>query len=255
MTKPHVLILGGTAEARAIAARLALRPDVRVTSSLAGRTERPLVPAGALRTGGFGGADGLARWIAENGVALVVDATHPFAARISANARAAAAAAGVPLVAHERPAWARLPGDRWIDADDVRHAAELLGSAPRRVFLALGRQELAPFDACRQHRYVVRSVEPIPDAILPGATRLLARGPFDEAAERDLLVRHRIECVVAKNSGGSATHAKIAAARALALPVVMVRRPAPPAPGTVASVAEAIEAIHQALPPAAARGA
>ena len=243
----HVLILGGTADARAIAARLAENASLRVTTSLAGRTKSPMAIAGDLRIGGFGGADGLAQWIAQNQVDLLIDATHPFAARISANAREAAGRAVVPLLVFERPAWARVAGDDWIEVGTVADAAAMLGLEPRRVFLAVGRQEVEPFDAFRQHSYVVRSVEPIADGLLPGATRLLDRGPFDEAAERRLLEHHRIDVVVAKNSGGEATYGKIAAARALGLPVAMVRRPAPPQAGAFHDIEALVAAAHRAL--------
>ena len=243
----HLLILGGTADARAIAARLAADTSLRVTTSLAGRTKNPMTISGDVRTGGFGGADGLAQWIAQNQVDLLIDATHPFAARISANAREAAGRAAIPLLVFERPAWTRIAGDDWTDAATAAEAASMLGPDPKRVFLAVGRQEVEPFDAFRQHAYVVRSVEPIADGLLPGATRVLDRGPFDEAAERRLLEDHRIDVVVAKNSGGDATYGKIAAARALGLPVVMVRRPAPSLPGAFRDIEALVEAAHRAL--------
>ena len=197
-----------------------------MTLSLAGRTARPLPQEGAVRSGGFGGAQGLAEWLRAHGVALVIDATHPFAARISANAEEAALLAGIPLVALERPAWEPVAGDHWIAAKDVGEAAALIGRRPRTVFLAIGRQELAPFRGLTQHRFVVRSV----DAVAPGegpagATYIEARGPFGEAAERDLLAAHGIDIAVAKNSGGDATYGKIAAARSLGIPVVMIERP------------------------------
>ena len=221
-----MLILGGTAEARALADRLAGRPDLRVTLSLAGRTRDPARPACAVRIGGFGGADGLAAWLAAEGVGALVDATHPFARTITANARAAAGAAGVRLIAVARPRWTPLPGDRWTAVPDMLAAARALGDTPRRVFLAIGRQEVAAFRAAPQHRYLVRSVEPADPADLPpGADTLLARGPFAAPDERALLERHRIEVVVGKNSGGDASYGKIAAARGLGLPVVMVDRP------------------------------
>lgn len=220
-----MLILGGTSEARALADRLAGRAGMRVTLSLAGRTRDPARPACAVRIGGFGGAGGLAAWLAAEGVGALVDATHPFARTITANTRAAAAAAGVPLIAVARPRWAPRPGDRWTTVSDMPAAAAALGEPSRRVFLAIGRQEVAAFRAAPQHRYLVRSVEPPEPADLPPlAETLLARGPFAEPDERALLEGHRIEVVVAKNSGGEASYGKIAAARALGLPVVMVDR-------------------------------
>jgi precorrin-6A/cobalt-precorrin-6A reductase len=246
MTSRHVLILGGTGDARQIAGRLVRRGDLRVTLSLAGRTETPLAQAGDVRTGGFGGTAGLMRYLRDQHVDLLLDATHPFAARISANAVAAAADAGVPLVVLDRPAWNRQDGDVWIEVDSVAAAAAELCGARRTVFLAIGRQELAPFQSAPQHRYVVRSVDAA-DTVLPDAEYILARGPYGEAEERELLIRHGVDIVVAKNSGGDATYGKIAAARSLALPVIMVRR----RPGTgvpaVGSIDEAVAAIGHAL--------
>lgn len=247
----HVLILGGTGEARALAARLAARPGLRLTYSLAGRTSAPALPGCAIRTGGFGGAAGLARWLAAEGVGLLVDATHPFAARISLSAAAAAPAAGVPVVALRRPGWTPRPGDRWTEVPDMVAAAAVLGPAPRRVLLAIGRQEVAAFRSAPQHHYLVRSIEPVdPAALPPAAETLLARGPFGEEAERALLAARHIEVVVAKNSGGAATYGKIAAARALGLPVVLVAQPA--GPEAAATVEDALAEIERHL--AAPRG-
>lgn len=264
----HVLVLGGVAEARDLAGRLAARPGCAVTLSLAGRTRAPLLPPGcAVRIGGFGGAEGLARWIAAEGVAALVDATHPFARRISAHAEAAAAATGTPLVVLERAPWAEVPGDRWIRVPDMAAAAAALGgllgaplgdrpagllgdpgAQPARVLLAIGRQELAAFRAVPGPLYLVRSVEPPDPADLPpGAETLLARGPFDAAEERALLATRGIAAVVAKNSGGDATYGKIAAARALGLPVILVDRPA--RPGAAATVAEALARLDRLRPP------
>ena len=223
----NVLVLGGTGEARAIAEELAARPGLRVTLSLAGRTRAPVLPACAVRVGGFGGAAGLARHLAAEGVGALVDATHPFARTITASAREAALATGVPLVVLARAPWTPIPGDRWTDVADMTGAAGALGDSPRRVFLAIGRQEVAAFRAAPQHAYLVRSIEPpAPGDLPPNAELILARGPFDEPQERALLAARCIEVVVAKNSGGDATYGKIAAARALGLPVVMVGRPA-----------------------------
>ena len=225
MADLSVLILGGTAEARVLAERLAGR-GVRVTLSLAGCTRAPATAPCALRVGGFGGADGLAAYLTSEAVGALVDATHPFARTISRNARAATDAAGVPLVVVARPPWEPVAGDRWTCVPDMAGAAGAIGAAPRRVLLAIGRKEVAAFRAAPQHRYLVRSVEPPDPADLPPyAESLLARGPFAEADERALLETRRIEVVVAKNSGSEATYGKIAAARALGLPVIIVDRP------------------------------
>ncbi len=244
-----MLVLGGTGEARELASTLAARPGVCVTLSLAGRTRAPVLPACAVRVGGFGGAAGLADWLRSEAVAVVVDATHPFARAISGNADRAAAAAGVPLVVLERPRWEAAPGDRWTRVADMAGAAAALGTAPRRVFLAVGRQEIGAFRAAAQHHYLVRSIEAAaPGDMPPDAEALLARGPFSEADERALLSGRRIEVLVAKNSGGAATWGKIAAARALGLPVVMIDRPA--RAGAAASVAEALDRLDHGAAPA-----
>jgi len=255
MDPRHVLILGGTGEARQLAQVLVREPALRVTLSLAGRTAAPRAQAGEVRIGGFGGAEGLARYIRENGVCVLVDATHPFAARISENAALAAEETGTPLVALERPPWQPVEGDRWIEAESVGHAAEILGKTPRRVFLAIGRQELLPFRGGPQHFYIVRSVDPAdPEETPPNAQFILERGPFDETAERALLENHRVDIIVAKNSGGEATYGKIAAARVLGLPVIMIRRPRPFAKGSVATVEEATNRVRHLAGLPAERG-
>ena len=163
----HVLVLGGTGEARDLAARLAAWPGLRVTLSLAGRTRVPLLPACPVRVGGFGGADGLAAWLRAERVAVLADATHPFARRISANAAQASADAGVPLVVLSRPPWTAVPGDRWTRVADMAAAALAIGGPPRRVLLTIGRQEVAAFRDAPQHRYLVRSIEPVAPGDLP----------------------------------------------------------------------------------------
>lgn len=193
-----------------------------------------------MRIGGFGGACGLADWLRVERVRLLVDATHPFASRISANARAAAGQVGIPLLRLSRPAWRTQPGDSWLPARDATAAAALLGARPRRVFLAIGARGLAPFRAAPQHRYVIRCIDPPPPALLPPQAELmLGRGPFALADELALLRGSAIEMLVAKNSGGAAAAAKLAAARLLGLPVVMIERPdeAPAACGAASAAA------------------
>ncbi|MET7271993.1 cobalt-precorrin-6A reductase [Streptomyces flaveolus] len=229
MPIPHVLVLGGTTEARRLAAVLADRPGVRVTTSLAGRVTRPGAVEGEVRVGGFGGADGLAVWLREQGVSALVDATHPFAETITANAARAAAACGIPAVILRRPGWHPGPGDRWHPVASLPEAAGLLPALGRRVFLTTGRLGLGAFAHLTGLHFVARSVEP-PDPPLPPDTRvLLARGPFTVAGETAVLRDHRIDVLVTKDSGGAATAAKLTAARDLALPVVVVRRPPLPA--------------------------
>ncbi|MER5748367.1 cobalt-precorrin-6A reductase [Streptomyces sp. NPDC002088] len=241
---PHILVLGGTTEARRLAAGLAARPGVRVTTSLAGRVSRPAALEGDVRVGGFGGADGLAAWLREHQVDAVADATHPFAAGITANAARATAATGLPLVVLRRPGWQPGPGDRWHPVASLDAAAELLPRIGQRVLLTTGRLGLAAFARLTELHFVVRSVEP-PDPPMPPDTQvLLARGPFTVADESALLRAHRIDVVVTKDSGGEATAAKLTAARELGLPVVVVRRPAlPEGVTTVPDVAEVLDRL------------
>ncbi|MHA1518378.1 MAG: cobalt-precorrin-6A reductase [Alphaproteobacteria bacterium] len=250
-----VLILGGTAEARALAGALAGRRDIAATLSLAGRTAKPSPQPVPTRIGGFGGAEGLAAHLREAEIGALIDATHPYAAQMSENAARAAQNAGVPLLALRRPAWQRTGGDRWIDVGSVAEAVKALGVAPCRAFLALGRKEIAPFAAAPQHTYLVRSVDPIePPLTVPHAIYLVARGPFSEAEDRALLERYRIDVIVAKNSGGTSTYGKIAAARAMHLPVVMLTRPQLPDVPSVEIVDDVLRWLDHAVTVAAARG-
>lgn len=237
----RLLLLGGTTEASELAGRLASDPRFDVVLSLAGRTASPKLPPVAYRIGGFGGVCGLADWLVRESMDCVVDATHPFAARMSANAAAATRRLGVPLLTVIRPPWTAVDGDRWQIVPDIAGAVSALGPAPRRVWLTIGGNELAAFRAAPWHRYLVRAVDrPPADAIPPGAEILLARGPFDLAAERQLIATHRVEVLVTKNSGGAATAAKLAAAREAGLPVVMVARPEKASGETVADVSAAL---------------
>jgi precorrin-6A/cobalt-precorrin-6A reductase len=243
----RILILGGTAQARQLAQRLAGRANLDVTLSLAGRTASPAAQGVPVRSGGFGGVDGLARYLAEERVDVLIDATHPYAAQISANAANAAAQAGTALLALRRPPWTARAGDSWIEVDNVAEAARALGEKPRRVFLALGRNELRPFAGAPHHCYLVRSVDPVePPLAVPRADYIIGRGPFAEADERALLERHRIDIIVAKNSGGAATYGKIAAARALRLPIILLRRPPLPEGPAVETVEAAVAWLDHA---------
>ncbi|MFF9282462.1 cobalt-precorrin-6A reductase [Streptomyces griseosporeus] len=238
----HILILGGTTEARRLAAELAVRAGVRVTTSLAGRVARPGAVDGDVRIGGFGGAEGLAAWLREHRVDALVDATHPFAASITAHAARAAAATGTPAVVLRRPGWRPVPGDRWHEAASLAEAAVLLPGLGHRVLLTTGRLGLAAFAHLTGLHFVVRSVEPPEPPMPPDTEVLLARGPFTDADETALLRERRIDVVVTKDSGGEATAAKLTAARTLALPVVVVRRPPlPDGVTTVPDVAGALE--------------
>jgi precorrin-6A/cobalt-precorrin-6A reductase len=251
----RVLILGGTMEARQLAERLAERADLTVTLSLAGRTTASAPQPVPVRVGGFGGTEGLAAYLRNHRIDILVDATHPYAAAMAANAAAAAPRAGVALLALRRAGWTPVPGDRWIEAADAAQAVQALGDIPRCVLLALGRKAIEPFANAPQHRYLVRSVEAImPPLSVPHAVYITGRGPFAEADERALIERHRIEVIVAKNSGGPATYGKIAAARALRLPVIMLRRPSLPAVAAVATVGDAVAWLDHRCAFAAMRG-
>jgi precorrin-6A/cobalt-precorrin-6A reductase len=251
----RILVLGGTAEARTLARALSTRPGFSVVLSLAGRTKEPAPQGAPVRIGGFGGAEGLADYLNTNNVDLLVDATHPYAAQISMNAARAAEQTSVPLLALRRPAWERMSGDDWIEVDDMKAAVHALGETPRRVFLALGRKELTAFERAPQHQYWIRSVDP-PETrpALPHAVYITQRGPFAEAEEHALLGQHAIELIVARNSGGEAAYAKIAAARALGIPVIMLRRPELPTVPAVATMQEAAASVDHALTVSSARG-
>jgi len=278
-TPQTVLVLGGTTGARELAATLDADPAIRPITSLAGRLADPGTVAGEVRTGGFGGAAELARWIAAHGIAVVVDATHPFAAAISRNAAEACAQAGVPLVALRRPGWTAGPDDDWHDAADLAdaagrvadlaHAADRAaevaraadgvadparaagrvadltaggttgGSGRPRVLLAIGRQEAGAFAGVADAWFLIRAIE-APDGPLPPHHELvLARGPYALEDERRLLADHRIDLVVTKDSGGDATRAKLDAARERGIPVLVVRRPPAPEGPGIVVVASA----------------
>ena len=251
-----LLLLGGTTEAAALAQALAGDGRFAPTLSLAGRTRAPLRPPVPWRLGGFGGIAGLADYLRATGTRAVLDATHPFAATMKRHAAAAARLTGAARLTLLRPAWQPGPGDRWTGVPGMAEAAATLGPTPRRVFLAIGRQELAAFAAAPQHRYLIRSVDPPDPALLPPNTEWIeGRGPFEAAAEQALLATHGIEAVVCKNSGGDATRGKLDAARALGLPVVMVARPPPPEPPLATEVAGALRWLDALHAGTAARGA
>ncbi|MDJ0946731.1 MAG: cobalt-precorrin-6A reductase [Kiloniellales bacterium] len=248
----RVLILGGTAEARALARRLADRPGLEVVTSLAGVTRNPELPPGKLRRGGFGGAAGLAAYLRDQAVACLVDATHPYAERISANAAAAASAAGVPRLQLLRPPWPEEPGDRWIRVADSEVAARRLPELGRRVFISSGRQGIGAFRDLTGHWFLIRLIDPPAAPLpLPAYEVTPGRAPFTVEEEVELLRRHGIEVLVSKNSGGAMTYAKIAAARRLGLPVVMLARPAPAGGPTVPEPAAADDWLRRQLTGAA----
>lgn len=241
-----VLILGGTSEARALASALVAR-GIAVVSSLAGRVARPRLPAGEVKIGGFGGPEGLAAWLAERRVRAVVDATHPFAERISTSAVAATQAAGVPLLRLQRPGWQARADADWRWADSLDDAALMLPSLGSRVFLTSGRQGLAAFAHLRDTWFLIRCVDPPHEPLPPHREIVLDRGPYTVDGERALLRDHRIEVLVTKDSGGTMTAAKLDAATELAIPIVVIRRPpAPQAPAAV-TVAQAEQWVTERL--------
>ena len=237
----RVLILGGTSEAFALAHGLIVDASVDVITSLAGRTTAPLRPPGRTRIGGFGGVDGLVRYLRDERIDALIDATHPFAAVMPWNAQAATDLTGLARVRVLRPGWSAGPGDRWHRVPNLAAAADALRElGAQRVFLTTGRQELTPFAGQPDIWFILRSIESpdVPDG-LHGEV-LLARPPFTVEAERALLTLHRIDVLVTKDSGASATTAKLVAACELGVPVVMVDRPPGPPGPMVESVPDAI---------------
>ncbi len=223
-----MLILGGTGEARELAARAT---GFEVVTSLAGRVQNPLLPVGEVRVGGFGGVAGLAEWLRGNDIDALVDATHPFAANITAHAIEAARSVGVPHLVLRRPAWAPETGDRWILVSSLDQAAAALPA--ERVFLAIGRQGVHHFAEDNERWFLIRAIDPPDGPVPPRHEMLLRRGPFSLDDDLELMREYRIGAVVSKNSGGDLAAAKLEAARLLGIPVVMVERPELPEDVTV----------------------
>lgn len=244
---PTVLLLGGTTEAMQMGQALAVR-GVRATISLAGRVKTPAEQPLPVRIGGFGGVDGLVDHLTAQGVTHVIDATHPFAAQMSANAVAACDALDLPLLALTRAPWQSGAKDRWIHVPDMDGAVAALAGPARRVFLALGRMNLPAFAAQPQHDYLVRLVDAPNRVPLPKAQVVVDRGPFEVEGDLALMRAHRTDLVVSKNAGGTGAQAKIIAARQLGLPVVMIDRPAIPARAEAHGVEEALDWLHGATP-------
>ncbi len=244
----RILILGGTAEAAALARRVADEmPGADLISSLAGRLDPAPEIAGRVRVGGFGGARGLSDYLAQEKITALIDATHPFASQISAHARTAGDASAVPRLILRRPEWRPEPGDTWVEAADYGQAAGRLPGLGRRAFLTTGSGGLEAFAAADGVYFLVRLMRR-PDAPLPlaQATLITGRPPFAVADERALMETHRIEVLVSKQSGGPATRAKITAARLLGLPVLMIARP-PAEEGPAVETVEAALAWLQGL--------
>jgi precorrin-6A/cobalt-precorrin-6A reductase len=239
----HVLLLGGTLEASAMARALA-DAGVNATLSYMGRVDRPKPQPVPVRVGGFGGVDGLVGWLQDHRVTHLVDATHPFAAQMSGNAIAAATRTGVPLIALTRPAWEPGPGDQWTRVPDMAGAVAALAGPPRRVMLAIGRMHLAEFAAQPQHDYLLRLVDPPREPPpLPRHHVVVDRGPFSAQADRDLMARHGTELLVSKNAGGTGSVSKLQAARALGLPVLMIDRPTLPPRAEAGTVGQVLDWI------------
>ncbi len=238
-----LLILGGTGDAVRLSTQAAAL-NLVVISSLAGRTEQSRTAddgsATQIRVGGFGGVGGLVTYLQQENIDLVIDATHPFAQQISGNAAAAAAICGLPRLLLQRPAWEAVTGDRWLSVQNHAEAADLLPGLAQRIFLTIGRQELSSYAHLSDLWFLMRSIDPPPTPLPPGEI-ILAKGPFTLAAEKNLLLKHQIELIVSKNSGGAATYAKIETARELGLPVVMIERSPVPVEKMVNTVAEAVQ--------------
>jgi precorrin-6A/cobalt-precorrin-6A reductase len=240
--RPRILILGGTGDACEIAKRLSECPDIVTISSLAGRLTESRIPQGLVRTGGFGGVSGLASYLASEQIHAVIDATHPFAAKISRNAESACTRVGVPLIAFARPPWAKADGDLWHEVSSVEDAAKYVTSVGGRVFLAIGRQEVNVFAGSDNVWFLLRAIE-APETVPRHSHLILQRGPFQLEDELSLLLHHGIACIVSKNSGGPATYPKIEAARTMGLPVVMISRPLKHTVATLQNIDDVLAAI------------
>ena len=239
----RILLLGGTTEANLVAQAIA-KAGLAGVYSYAGRTEAPMGQPIHMRVGGFGGVEGLGAYLQAEGITHVIDATHPFAAQMSRNALAACTAHVIPLIAMERAPWSAGEGDRWAHVPDIAAAVTALAGPPQRVFLAIGRQHIDAFAVQPQHSYLLRLVD-TPSGPLPfPADVVVARGPFDVAGDTALMQDHGTDVIVAKNAGGKGAVAKIAAARILGLPVVMIDRPALPPRQVVHSVTAVMAWLH-----------
>ena len=245
-----VLILGGTGDAVKLAAKLLLVPKLEIITSLAGRTRKPSALVGDFRIGGFGGISGLVNYIFEQKIDLLIDATHPCAGQISWHGAIACEITKTPHLMLVRPEWQKIEGDRWIEVESVEAAAQIIPQLGTRIFITSGRQQLEPFLSIVQTHphlcFLLRSIDP-PDLVIPNSKILLDRGPFSLEGERKLLQDYEIEAIVSKNSGGEATSAKLIAARALNIPIVMIQRPQMPEGDKVNDIEEAIAWINEEL--------
>ena len=257
----QILLLGGSSEAFTLAQTLEQHPKFKVISSLAGRTSLPRKPVGTYRTGGFGGLDGLITYLQTNSIEAIIDATHPFATKMSQTAHQAAHKTKLPILHLWRPAWQKKTGDIWIEVDTMQEAATALQPNQTPAFLTIGRLELSPFLSRPDLSFLVRAIEPPKKSEQKNHptsqgqeldwpknfTFIYAKGPFDYEQERELIQKHNIKTIVTKNSGGPAAYAKLEVARDLKLPVIMVNRPPKPNGQTVASPDEAITWLEKTL--------
>ncbi len=245
----RILILGGTSEATKLAAALASETALPALLSLAGRTSKPALPAIPSRIGGFGGVDGLADWLEAHETPMVIDATHPFAARMSWNAAQACARRKIPRLIYTRRPWEPAPQDRWTRVPDIEAAVAALGREPLHVFLTVGRLSLPAFARAPWHSYVARSIDaPQAHELPPRCRVLLARPPFREADEKALMRGEKFDVVCTKNSGGAATEGKLLAARELGVHVIMVERPQAPQGDALFDLAAVMTWIRDHLP-------
>lgn len=245
----RVLILGGTGDAAILATRIAQIPGFEVTTSLAGRTQNPTFLSSPTRMGGFGGVAGLVNYLRDGKINILIDATHPFAAQISWHAAIAATEVDIPHLMLLRPTWEQTRDDRWLEVANMEEAAAALSGLAQRVFLAIGKQDLATFAHLRDIWFLMRAIDPPPPhTSLPQGKLLLSRGPFVLADERSLLMQYEIAAIVTKNSGGDATYAKIIAARELEIPVVMIQRPPFPSCEQVSTIEKALSWLVEGRP-------
>lgn len=240
-----LLIIGGTQEARELAEQAVNLPDIQLKVSFAGRTNKAVISENS-RVGGFGGVAGLIKYLEAENIDLLIDATHPFAAKISYHAAIAAENLALPRLMLVRSEWESVTGDKWIEVENIKTAADILPSFAKRVFLTIGRQELMAFSQVENIWFLMRMIEkPSSNSLLPNGLLLLERGPFDNDSEKQLLQNHNIDTIVSKNSGGSATYAKIIAARELGIKVVMVKRPMLPEGEIVEDVESALRWVNR----------
>ncbi len=240
----NLLVLGGTGDAVKFVEKFSqLCPEINIETSLAGRTKQPQNLVGSVRIGGFGGVDGLANYLIEKKIDYLIDITHPCAGQISRNAFLACQITKTPLLFFDRPAWEKHPNDRWIEIENLDQVPQAIPSWSKRIFVTTGRQNLAPFMGLTHLWFLIRSVDP-PDQVIPHSKVILDRGPFTLQEELDLLTQYQIDTIVTKNSGGTATYAKILAARALNIPVIMVQRPDPPPGKRVTNLEDALKEVE-----------